>query len=348
MSDDLESLCAEIRTWHRQRVYAMEQRKRADLALGSFMRLMLGWSRDLPSDEAKAIRDRVQALLSLGDKIAREEAKPAEKQRWVAGSMDGDFLIWRDVIMASIAARTPFDMIENNALKHMKALARTLPVWAEFGAGVRGFGEASLAVIVAEAGNLSAYPKKGHLWKRFGLAVIDGTRQGGLPKSARADEWIEHGISRRRRACMWVIGDAMIRAVGGPYRTVYLDRKAFERGKAEAAGLTVAPSASIPKASAAEFMSDGHVHNRAQRYMEKRLLRDLWQAWNRQLPVNRTVPVEARSPLLVDDDAAAEIGASTFSPQGQPLVAPPPPRKERRKATPPVPVEASRVLPTDA
>ena len=26
-------------------------------------------------------------------------------------------------------------------------------------------------------------------------------------------------------------------------------------------------------------MSDGHVHRRAQRYMEKRLLKDLWQAW---------------------------------------------------------------------
>ena len=57
--------------------------------------------------------------------------------------------------------------------------------------------------------------------------------------------------------------------------------------KAAAAGLKVVPSAQIPKGREAEFMSEQHVHRRAQRVMEKELLKDLWVAWRKA----------ARSPL---------------------------------------------------
>ncbi|PAQ00918.1 hypothetical protein LRP31_25510 [Mesorhizobium mediterraneum] len=252
-------LCASIRYHHRQRVYAMEQRKRADLALGSFLRMMLGWSLALPKEDQDAIRARSAELLKSG----------------------GEGTEWAHIIEASVQSRKPFDDIEAAALKEMKALACQLPVWSEFGQGVRGFGEASLAIIVAEAGDLSLYPKKGHLWKRMGVAVIDGERQGGLPKNAHKEDWIEHGYNRQRRSRMWTIGDTLIKAQG-PYREVYLARKEYERQRAEELGLIVAPSAKIPAKRADEFMSDGHIHRRAQRYMEKRLLRDLWQAWNHQ------------------------------------------------------------------
>lgn len=272
-------ICAAIRYHHRQRVYAMEQRKRADLALGSFLRMVLGWSLAIPKAEQEAIRAKAAWLQSVGDKVSKQEAKPAEKRKPVEGADDPAFLEWRNIIMASIKARAPFDEIEALALKEMERLARTLPVWGGFAEGVRGFGAASLAIIVAEAGDLSLYPKKGHLWKRMGVAVLDGTRQGGLAKTAPKDAWIAHGYNRERRSRLWTIGDTLIKAQG-PYREVYLARKEYERKRAEANGLTVAPSAKIPAKRAAEFMSDGHVHRRAQRYMEKRLLRDLWQAWN--------------------------------------------------------------------
>ena len=45
----------QVRYWHRQRCFAMEQRKRIDLALGSFLRMMLGWSLNLPDAERKKI-----------------------------------------------------------------------------------------------------------------------------------------------------------------------------------------------------------------------------------------------------------------------------------------------------
>lgn len=233
-------IIAQIRYWHRQRCFAMEQRKRIDLALGSFLRLMLGWSKDKPESERKAIASRAAAL------IASEE-----QHEWTA------------IIGASQAGRLPFDKIEARAIKEMIALAKTLPAWAAFGEDVRGFGAASLAVIVAEAGGLSNYSNPSKLWKRMGLAVMGDVRQGGLSKGAGAEAWIEHGYNRLRRSRMWNIGDALIKGnKTGEYRAIYLARKEYE--------LARDPQMKPIKA-----------HRRAQRYMEKRLLRNLWQAWRR-------------------------------------------------------------------
>jgi hypothetical protein len=55
----------------------------------------------------------------------------------------------------------------------------------------------------------------------------------------------------------------------------------IETEKAQLAGLIVAPAAKIPKNNAEQYMSLGHVANRARRYAEKRLLKHLWQAWRR-------------------------------------------------------------------
>jgi hypothetical protein len=48
----------------------MDQRKRADLALGSFLRSALGWSRALPDAERKRINSQAQSLIHIGEKVA--------------------------------------------------------------------------------------------------------------------------------------------------------------------------------------------------------------------------------------------------------------------------------------
>lgn len=233
-----------IRAYHRTRCYAMESRKAADLRLGSFLRSELGWSLHKPEKERKAIAQQAQALL----------ANPTGCE-------------WEGVIVASVAARKPFDEIEKKSLKEMERLAELLPVWQSFGAAVRGFGRGSLAVIVAEAGDLANYSTKSKLWKRMGLAVMDGRRQGhvakGLSRDDRNAAYIEHGYSPKRRSRVWNIGDALIKGnADGVYRAAYLKRKEYE----------LARNPEMPKI---------HAHRRAQRYMEKRLLRDLWRAWGR-------------------------------------------------------------------
>lgn len=272
-----------IRSWHRRRVFMMDQRKRSDLALGAFLRSALGWSRSLPSAEARAIADRAAALIAIGEKVARQASKPEAKRKPVPGAEDADFLDWSDVILGALAARAPFDAVESRATKEMDRLARSLPVWSWFADNVFSGSGVSLAVIVAEAGDIGSYANPGKLWKRMGLAPIskgETTRAGATWRKGglTAAEWTDAGYSMRRRSAMFVIGDSLIK--GKSYlREVYLGRKDYERAKAEAAGLTVAPAAKIPAKRAAEFMSDGHIHRRAQRYMEKRLLRDLWSAW---------------------------------------------------------------------
>lgn len=274
---DLAATVAAIRYHHRTRRYAMAQRKRADLSLGAFLRLALGWRKDAPADERKRISAQAQALIKAGE---------AETKKGEADTDEPAYAEWRHVILASIAARKPFDDVEKAATRAMERLAATLPVW-QWAEPIKGFSARGLATIVGEAGDLGTYPKKGHLWKRMGLAVIgagDGindVRQGNAGRNASKEDWIAHGYNAERRAMMFVIGDTLVKTnkPENPYRAVYDRRKAQERAKAEAKGLAIVPAAKIPKRKPEGYVAEGTIHLRAQRYMEKRLLRDIWQAW---------------------------------------------------------------------
>ena len=301
---------SEIRFWHRQRVFAMDQRKRSDLALGAFVRTQLGWSRNLPKAEADKIAKAARDLIELGEKICKGKETGIGNVAWGQ---------WGAVVLASIQGRAHWDAIEGTAVKEMERLGKSLPVWGAFGEEIKGFGARSLSVIIGEAGDLSLYANPAKLWKRMGLAVMDGVRQGGLRKTAGAEAWIAHGYNAKRRSFMFVIGDVLVKNQNR-YRDLYLQRKDIERAKAAERGLTVAPAAKIPAKRKDEFMSDGHVHRRAQRYMEKRLLKELWQAWRRaSTPLKPLVPVPAaeipqaiKTPLPVVS-APAERSAIPFA-----------------------------------
>jgi hypothetical protein len=134
----------------------------------------------------------------------------------------------------------------------------------------------------------------------MGLAVMDGVRQGGLKKGSGAEAWIEHGYNPKRRSQVWNIGDAMIKAqvrkvkddadddsgervALGEYGQAYLDSKLkyLER----------------------EGITPMHAHRMAQRYIEKRLLKNLWQAWR-------------RATRAVSEGTLARMPADEITPQG--------------------------------
>ncbi len=75
--------------------------------------------------------------------------------------------------------------------KRLTKLAKALPIgpWVE---GTRGVGLLSLAAIVGEAGDLSAYSNPAKLWKRMGLAVMPDGRQRRVSGVGALD----HGIPR--------------------------------------------------------------------------------------------------------------------------------------------------------
>jgi hypothetical protein len=160
----------------------------------------------------------------------------------------------RELNAPLLLAQQPIHAIRASVEKEMISLAKQLRA-ASFVERTRGFGYLGLAQIAAEAGDLTNYANPARLWKRFGLAVIDGRAQ----RRVKGGGAIEQGFSPKRRAVMFVIGDALVKQ-GGEYRALYLERKRIETEK----------NPGLPKIL--------H-HRRAQRYMEKRLLRELWRDW---------------------------------------------------------------------
>lgn len=146
--------------------------------------------------------------------------------------------------------------------KEMKRVAADLPLasWVE---QTRGLGMLGFAQIIAEAGDLSNYSGPAKLWKRFGLAPGQRRLKGCGKKHPagktciKCDAAIQMGFSPSRRAVMSVIGDSLMK-MGEEYRQVYLVEKERQR-------------------SLHPELTKAHTHNRALRYMEKRLLRDLWR-----------------------------------------------------------------------
>lgn len=254
-------------------------------AIKALVRRALDWKRDQVEEDRKKLNARAASIVTAA--LAGKDQKQEDSEIFAGLAFD-----------LGVVAKTiePCTNARHQIELEMKRAVRSLAVY-EWAKGVRGFGELGLAVIVGEAGDLTNYPKKGHLWKRFGLAPYNGRAystwrmKGGLT----ADEWTEAGYSPRRRAEMYaVIAEPLIKAKG-PYRDVYLERLAVEHGKAVAEGLIPAttgkatveswakrglpPLTLVKKIEDGKHRSAGHIDFRANHYMTKRLLRDLWQAW---------------------------------------------------------------------
>lgn len=181
----------------------------------------------------------------------------------------------------AIAANAPFlqarSLINSSRVqveKRLTVLAKQLPAgvvkWAE---DIRGLGMGSLAAVIGECGDIGTYSNPAKLWKRMGLAVMpDGGRQRRVEGAAA----LEHGYSPSRRSIAWNISATVMKiqsgnetkgTEAGPYRVLYDQRKAYERPRVD---------------------SDGHAHNRALRYVAKRILRNLWRAWRADARANDT------------------------------------------------------------
>ena len=302
----MDDIYQQIRDFHRQRDFAMRQRTGLNLRLLSLLRLMLGWRKDL----RKAQSDRIKAEA----KRLAAQPEPTRFEGAILGTREGV---------------KPLLEFEHANKLQMGRLARKLPVWKAWAKGVIGFGEVSLAVIVGEAGDLSLYDDKSKLWKRLGLAAGQNHVPKGLSREERAKAWISRGYNPRRRSQIYVIGDAMISAqvrivkddagndtgarhALGVYGQAYLDRKRYEIDRAVANGLRVVPAEEIPEKNAAAYMSLMHVHRRAQRYMEKKLIRDLWRAW-RRANVSAAEKPENKLPIASNSVETMDIEPETAS-----------------------------------
>lgn len=121
---------------------------------------------------------------------------------------------------------------------------------------VWGLGPLSVGTLIGEAGDPGAYSNPAKLWKRYGLAVIDGGRQRRV---SGAEDALRHGYSAQRRSALHVIGGNLIRMKNVHARELYDRVKARELAK--------------------EGITKGHAHMRALRIVEKELVVAFWLAW---------------------------------------------------------------------
>lgn len=226
-------------------------------AVKALVRRGLGWRYDEDDADREKINGRAARIVSAA--LAGKDQKPEDEAIFSALSAD---------LAVVSAAIEPCQNARHQIELEMRRIVRKLPIypWAK---AVHGLGELGLAVIIAEAGDLSNYPKKGHLWKRMGLAPFEGKAystwrmKGGLS----ADEWTAAGYSPRRRAEIYaVISEPLFRAQSvaqGPYRAVYDRRREHT-------------------ASGHSDWTKAHSHMDGLRVMTKIVLRDLWAAWRSQ------------------------------------------------------------------
>ncbi len=156
---------------------------------------------------------------------------------------------------------------------------------AQFVEATKGFGPIGLVMFIGECGDLANYGNPAKVWKRMGLAPYQGRAASTwrMQKVAglTAEQWTEVGYSPKRRSASYQVGDSLLKCSSGPYKSVYDQRKAFEVQKFAAAGKPVLglAEAKSAKLKPGDYTPKMHAHRRAQRYTEKRLLRDLWRAW---------------------------------------------------------------------
>lgn len=147
---------------------------------------------------------------------------------------------------------------------------------------IPGIALLSYGLLIGVTGNLSNYSTPAKVWKRLGLAPItkDGVTQAGStwrnPKTRRAgatltdEEWIAAGYSPQRRSLIWNMGAGMLRAglrkkkATNAFTKLYVERKAASKKQQ--------PN-----------LSDKAHHLRAQRAMEKHVVKKIWQLWRSDL-----------------------------------------------------------------
>ena len=267
---DMLKIVAEIREFHRRRDDYLRAEGNLTRQIKSMLRRLICHKYDLSpfrKGEGAIINpmsDVLYKTLEVQLKGCRRKIGPDSDGR--AAAIYEEALYAVEVLMLSeYQIHQPRIFAEKQLIK----MASTLPVvpWVESikGLGIKGVG---LGQIVGEAGDLSKYPSKAALWKRMGVAVFDGQRQRKTTDKVLAELY---GYSPKRRSILFGLGESMIKAQG-TYVPVYYREKERQ--------LALHPELLDKKGG------KGHISNRARRYMEKLMLRDLWQVWTGRKPID--------------------------------------------------------------
>jgi hypothetical protein len=184
-----------------------------------------------------------------------------------AGRTPDGMEMLESAILPFIAAMQPVERQRKAFEKQATKWAERLPIAAHAKA-IKGFGYSGLARVVGECGDLSAYRTVSGVWKRAGLAVINGKRQ----RRVAGEEAIEHGYSPERRASFWNCMDALFKHQGKDDDATDW-RRMYDVAKEKAM-----------ESETITMKGDGtpngkHADARARRYVMKAILKHLTIAW---------------------------------------------------------------------
>lgn len=259
----------------KQRVFCIKSQSRCDRSCEAFITRYLGYRNDLTEKERKALFTKAASYRKKIEKggqrsrdshiVAAPEADGGSHEQ-LGNQWDSDLSVCDPIILNSAAARSAWDAHRNQVEKRMRKLSGDLPISA-WAAEVAGFGPLGLAIVVGETGDIGSYATKERVWKRLGLAVIEGIRQ---QKRTNAEDAAKHGYNPRRRAEIWTIADSMFKhqwrgakddepaGPRGRYGAIYMVRKAHTENRE---------------------WSLAHRDTDARRIMMKALIEDLWSEW---------------------------------------------------------------------
>jgi len=272
----LTATISELIALQRQRKFCIVSQSRCDRSVESFIATQLGYNKDADAKERKAVFAKASAFRKEVEKNGGGQSA-FESHKADAPS------VAIPLIVLSASAREAWDKHRNQVEKRMRKLAQTLPGWG-YASTIKGLGEKSYAILIGECGDWSNYATKERVWKRLGLAVIEGERQG---RRSNAEDAAKHGYSPKRRSEAWNIADSLFKhqwrgakddTPAGPigrYGEIYAKRKAHTETR--------------------EGWTPAHRDNDARRVMTKVLIEDLWKAWRQDVrPVSAVTP-EAES-----------------------------------------------------
>jgi hypothetical protein len=276
----------------RQRIFCMTQKMRSERAMESFLASIIGFPEDAKEKERKAVFEQAKVF-----RLAVE--KGGENQTHRDAQTLAVLSPYSILVKTSAETRKPWVDLLNASERKIADRVKALPVY-EFMKSVKGFGEVGLGALVAEAGRgFGEFRTVSALWKRMGVAVIDGDRQRKHKDKVKAEA---HGYSPRRRSQLWQVMDSLFKHqwrgdkdqdgknpkltgkpvavpahATGPYGEVYAQRLAHTLPRILA---TEDLPATIGERFNPERWTAKRCDNDARRVASKALLRDLWRVWN--------------------------------------------------------------------
>lgn len=304
----------------RNRTYWMNMRLRNTARVAAELRRFIQptrgqedeWSEDTKKLALAIVHEAVEAVHHAKKSAMLEMA--GKKARARIPKLDHP-LLQNPIAYGSAIALADYESREDESLARMVDVVSGLPIASFVNDRCKGFSLAGLAVLIGHAGDFRDYPKKGHLWKRLGLAPFskDGvTRAGstwGRLGGLSAGDWTELGYKRSRLGdifgkivqplfrAQWQTpgnddaGEKIPACAQGRYGEVFGRYKARQKALNESGAFAAEAERQVAaakkggrkpqKALLEGKLPDSQINSRALRRMAQKLVADLLFEWRR-------------------------------------------------------------------